>query len=454
MTVKSKLFHNGIAVFLQKIVLAGRQIIVVPFFLAAWGVAHYGEWLTLAAVPAALQFSQLGIGNSIGNAFVLFYAKKDFTRASQTLRIGIWMITWTVVSGLIITSAVIAASFYGGILANLTVTPSTAVSVVILLMFSGLVNFFGPLNLAMFRARRAAHQIIHFQTSFEFLRITLTIIFLMAGFGMVWVAAVDCFCNTSRVIWLYIAGSRKIPEISPGNVTIDRQDIGLHFKKGLAYMLTVVSHALTNQGSLFITRVALGPEGVALLGTLRTVVNSLSQLYGGINATILPELQYALGSADNRTARKIFQTGMALTLLTAVTGAIFLFLFGPYIYGIWTGGKLIPPDYSWSILILTLFISAFWRTGIAVFQALNKPERLGIVSLVGSIVCVALSGLFVNFIGMNGVLLGLLSKEILLSFFLLPASALLLNQSLFQLPKDMYLLRHQVFKLFNKSKSL
>ena len=74
MSLKKKLIYNGLASALQKVVKVSEQLLLVPFFITAWGAVYYGEWLTLTIIPTIIGFSDLGFGTAAANSFVLRYA--------------------------------------------------------------------------------------------------------------------------------------------------------------------------------------------------------------------------------------------------------------------------------------------------------------------------------------------------------------------------------------------
>ena len=73
-SVRRNILSNGLANILSKTVRVAEQLLLVPFFLSAWGAAYYGEWLTLTIIPSVLAFAELGVGTSSCNAFVLSYS--------------------------------------------------------------------------------------------------------------------------------------------------------------------------------------------------------------------------------------------------------------------------------------------------------------------------------------------------------------------------------------------
>jgi len=95
MSVKKNLLKNGIATGVQKAISVLEQLILVPFFITAWGVAFYGEWLTLTVIPAMLAYANFGFGSGASSIFVLRYAAGQSQQASDAAKSGYYLITLT-----------------------------------------------------------------------------------------------------------------------------------------------------------------------------------------------------------------------------------------------------------------------------------------------------------------------------------------------------------------------
>ena len=63
--------------FLGQVIRSIEHIILVPLFLAAWGEAIYGEWLTLFSMIAYFSISDLGMNRFVTNKMTKCFAKGD-----------------------------------------------------------------------------------------------------------------------------------------------------------------------------------------------------------------------------------------------------------------------------------------------------------------------------------------------------------------------------------------
>ena len=82
----SRLIRGIGASALGPIVTSAIQLGSVPLLLHAWGVAKYGDWLLLSAIPSYLTFSGLGFGDSSGSEMTMSVAGRDRAGALATFQ--------------------------------------------------------------------------------------------------------------------------------------------------------------------------------------------------------------------------------------------------------------------------------------------------------------------------------------------------------------------------------
>jgi O-antigen/teichoic acid export membrane protein len=312
-----------------------------------------------------------------------------------------------------------------------------------------LVSFHNQLNDGWFRAAGRAHLAIAWEAGFALLQIGTFIGLLMTGKGMLWLATADLAISSVSAAGLYLTGRRLLPAVVPAGQPIERADVRLFFRKGLAFLMEPVRRSIYLQGTLLVTRIALGAEAVAILATLRTVANSIAQMYNSVQATIFPELQRAVAEHAMASARRLFRLALGLSALLATGGIVGLGLFGPWIYAKWTADMLHPPANSWLLLLAGIAANAVWWPAAATFRAVNQPERYAVAGVACALLGVAISAALVGSWGVAGALAGLLAMEVLMAVFVLPASCRILGQSLAELPRDLLALRYDALRILH-----
>src|ERR1700676_1377462 len=81
-----RLLHGLGANSLNPIVAAAIQLGSVPLLLHAWGVAKYGDWLILSAIPSYLSLSDIGFGDASGSDMTMRVAAGDRKGGVETFQ--------------------------------------------------------------------------------------------------------------------------------------------------------------------------------------------------------------------------------------------------------------------------------------------------------------------------------------------------------------------------------
>jgi O-antigen/teichoic acid export membrane protein len=162
-------------------------------------------------------------------------------------------------------------------------------------------------------------------------------------------------------------------------------------KKGFSFFMMPLWRGLLFQGSIIVTRVVLGPEAAALWGTMRMLSRSVVQGAMVIEYSSAPELQVEIAKGEVEKARNLHQLMVVYALCVGLAGALMLFIFGDFIYGIWTTGELVLPRDAWRWLVVGIIPCCVWSASSAVLRAVNRPEVLARSGLfLSCLVCVSI----------------------------------------------------------------
>lgn len=428
MSLKNNILKNGIATTFQKGVRAIEQLVLVPFFISAWGAEYYGEWLTLTIIPSVLAVSNLGFGTAAANTFVLRYASGDRKGAANIAKSGFWMISLLIIIGVLLSSITLIGLYYFDVFEKSLIDAHEAITAVSLIMTSRLLNFYQQLYQAFFRSARQAAYSIHLTNTNSIINILGGFWVLQVGGGIVAFATMNfCVSLLFNPIFIFLAKQKlQLTELKQAKIL--KSDIRDALKKGIGYLLTPLRESIYFQGTTFVVRIVLGPSAVAVFNTVRTLSRSVNQFYGIINGSVFPELQYELGQGNWEKSRKLFRSSIAATFLLALGGMAFLFFFGIWFYEIWTNKALNPPSAMWNIFVIGIGFNAIWWTSEMVFRALNQPYRFAIAGILASFVSVVLTYVLSSKWGLTGAAGGTLALDLLLAFFVLPVSCKLIGQ--------------------------
>ncbi|WP_247237854.1 lipopolysaccharide biosynthesis protein [Telluribacter sp. SYSU D00476] len=438
MSLRINVLKNGIATAAQKSVRILDQLLLIPFYITAWGADYYGEWITLTIIPSMLSFSDFGFGSAAANTFVLKYASDQKQSAADVSKSAIFTITGLIVFGMVVSSIALVALNHFGFFDKLIIHKKDAIIAVSLMMLARTLSFYQQLFEAYYRAARKASLSINLVTAQSFCNLSMSALLLSFGANVIELS-LNTLVVSAMFYVIYSWKARSILNLHKeykGEVTYSQvKDI---FKKGLGYLMSPVWQALYFQGTTFVVRLVLGPQAVTIFNTVRTLSRSANQAYSMINSSIFPELQYEIGAGNLAKARKLFRIAIGVTLMTATGGVIFLYLFGQPLYNAWTKNLLNPPDAMWNIFLIGIVFNAMWWTSGVVFRAVNKPYGMAIAGVISAAISVVSSYFLSQKYGLSGAALGSIGLDIIMALYVLPVSCRLIGERILTIPRKLF----------------
>lgn len=426
-SLKKNILKNGLATGFQKTVRVLEQLLLVPFFISAWGVDYYGEWLTLTIIPTMLAFSDFGFGSAAANSFVLSYLAGAKDKAADVFKTGFVVISASIIVGLVLSVIVLFVLDYNNVFSNLLINKQDAIWAVSILIFSRLFFFYNQLYGAYYVAARKAAISINLLSVYAFLNMVGGALILVLDYGVI-TFAISQLIITIFFNFYFMFKGRKLLELHREHKgEVKKEYVREITKKGFGYLMSPIWQAIFFQGTTFVVRIVIGPTGVVIFNTVRTLTRSLNQFFNMVNGTVFPELQYEYGQGNIKNAQKLFRMSITLVLFIALIGALFLSFFGLWFYNIWTNNELDVPFIMWNIFIVSILFNAIWWTTAMIYRALNKPFFLAKVGILVSVISVITSYFLGKHFGLNGIALGTLVLDVLMAIFIFPNACRLMG---------------------------
>ena len=404
-------------------------LVLVPFYISAWGVGYYGEWLTLTIIPSMLAFADLGFGSSIANTLILKYHAQDYEGANRIAKGGFRLITKTVIGSIFVSGVVLIVMVELGLFKKSLIPQWPAVYAISCLMLARILDFYQYFFDGYFRSNRKAAESVNLSSVYYSSRLVSSWLVLFLKGGIIEFGTANLIVSILYNSWYAQLAKRQI-NLSFTNVQVDPTEMKTIVKKGLAYLMSPIWQSIFFQGTTLVVRITLGPVAVAVFNTVRTVTRSLNQLFDLIGSTIFPELQYQIGSGSLGKARQVFRVSLAFAFFSSLAGVAVLSFIAPIFYDKWTHNALHPPSSMWYIFYIGIVLNSLWWTGLSVFWAFNKPGGFTFAGLIGAVISVAISFVLAKYFGLIGAAIGSLSLEVVMVIYILPASCKLLQQSL------------------------
>lgn len=440
---------NGLAQITLKVIRVLEQLLLIPFFLTAWGAAYYGEWITLSIIPTVLTFTNFGFGSAVSNSFVLAYTGGDKQKAADINKNGILVVGVSIVIGAIFTAAILWGGRYFHIFENSIIPINEAILAIALLMAGRLISFYHLLIEGYYRGARKA-------VLSGFLYAGSSAINLIVGFcvlygeGGIVEYAFSQFLITILFTIVYFVIGRNLVDWKGYHGRYLISDIKQISSKGMGYMMDPVWQCIFFQGTTLVVRLTLGPEAVAAFNTIRTACRSVSQIFNVVNGSIFPELQYEYGQGNMNTVHRLFRLSVLSSIFVGIIGTILLSIFGLDIYNWWTQSQLSVSSEVWNTFVASILFNAVWWTAMVAYPVTNKPYHFAVASIAAACLSVIVSYILSIYLGLWGASLGAMFFELVMMLYVLPDSCRLLGMKtagLFtHLKEDSMLIKKKILK--------
>lgn len=393
------MFHGLGANAYGQVVIIVVQLAGVPILLHYWGVALYGEWLILFAIPAYLSITDLGFSQSAANDMTARVGRGDYDGALsvfQTLTALVYA-----VSAVSVVIAAVAAAYlpFQSWFNFAELAGAEARWVLWVLATAVLIKLADGVNAAGFRAggEYALHRTIEATT-------------MLIQHGGIWIVAVlghgpllaaIVFLGVRMLVTpsVTILMMQRHPYLQPGFAHARIARLRGLAKPALANIALPVAQALNIQGMVLVVGAMLGPSAVVTFSTLRTLTRLVVQSIRSVSLAVEPELARSWGRREQDLLRKLYLHSFSASLWMALASAAALHFLGGWIVGLWTGGQVEVDIVLFDWLILSAVASVFWFGGLNLLRAANQHLRATIWFFAASLMTVVIAAVSLRFTG-------------------------------------------------------
>lgn len=427
LTLKSKLLRNlGANAYGQLITLA-IQLVSVPLFLHYWGVALYGEWLILSAIPAYLSLSDIGFASVAANDMTMRVAKGDKQGALEVYQ-SIWIFICAVS---MVVGSVLAVLIYTFSLNSLFsishISAEHTQLVLIVLMLYVLVGLQGGVLSAAFRSvGRYAYGTI-MNNTVRLAEGFLSMLALVLGGSVLVVASVTLAVRLVGLIITWLVLLKQERWLSLGFKAASIQKIRELLKPAISFMAFPLGLALSLQGMVLLIGITIGSVAVVIFSAYRTLTRLLVQIISMINHAVWPEISAAYGAGNMSLVSNIHRKSSCITFWIALSSVVAMGLFGEWVIGIWTHHAFEQNHMLLSLLLATTFLNVLWQTSWVLLMATNQHNKISFAFVLSAAIGILLSALIIPYLGINGVGLMLVISEIPILLITVNSALQLLN---------------------------
>ncbi|QNI36912.1 lipopolysaccharide biosynthesis protein [Edaphobacter albus] len=421
-STKRRLALGFLSNWISKLATTIIQLVQVPVFLHFWSVPLYGEWMIVIAVPSYLNVSNFGFGSVAGNEMSMMAARGDREGALRVFQSCWWFITLICLACMALLAGVLYFLPAARLLKLHEINETDAKWIIFYLGCSVLLGQLETLLQSAYRCIGRYPYGSFLKSMFSLVAFALMLVPVCMGGGARETALVFAAANIVITLVLCVMVKRDIPWIRYGWEHATFSEIKRLSGPAFAFMAFPIGIAINLQGTLMAVGYALGPTAVVIFGTARTVSRVALQMVQMINNTFWPELSHAFGLKDMALTRTLHRRACQMGLIVAFAVVAAVVMLGPWFLNHWTGGHVPPERTLLSILLAVVVAYSLWSTSSTLLTAVNLHQRLAAWYLFGTSVTVVVTYLAAKYGDLNWAAASLLLSELVMNFYVLPAS--------------------------------
>jgi O-antigen/teichoic acid export membrane protein len=397
------------------------KIALVPLFLKTWGVEIYGEWILVSSVVAYLSLTDLGGRLYILNQLTQAYSRADHTKYQEILSSGLALfIVFPMCVYLIFTGFVSLCAI--NTIFNIHASELVTIKVVLaILAFQIVVSFPYGILVGIYRTVGMLPKGEMLGNLAQLLLIVLTAAGLWMGGKMILISVLQLLPFLLVTLYAYPEIRSLIPEIKPLAFKHARlSSIKGFIVPSLHFFFISASQAITIQGFLILVGILFGPTQVVLFSTLRVIVFFVKQVLDMLSNSAYPEITRLDAQKAHKQLCFLFTGVLRTTLTCAVIIISLLHHFGADLYHLWLQNTVAFDQTLFDLLLLFIFQFVCWAAAMNVLKATSNHHSLAKLVLASAFLSLLVSYLSGYYYGLNGVVIGMITVDLLLPFWLVP----------------------------------
>lgn len=368
--IMAMLVSNGLTV--------GLQFGMVPALIWAWGPSGYGEWLILYTVPGYLALADFGIIATANNRIDAQCARGQFGAANRTYFNSVMALGLVLFAVAAVGAALWIAfgAYFAGLFEALS--PEEVLLICSLLFADTVVILVLNHNSALYRTLGRFNSTVNWQAVGRVVPLVALSMAAMAGAG---IAAAVLVMLAMRVVSLVAMGldlRRKIVWLRRDWLRGSRTEMTRLLRGAIGFVTLPLANMLYLHATTLIVAAVTSPEAVAGFVTLRTFTRMIPQLVSIAGRAHWSEISQSHARGEHDMLTRLRRRVLAQTLWLSAFAALVYIVIGPWVYAVWTGGKLaFDPALFWALLANALAIALY--TSLEVF--LLSINRVGVYAL-------------------------------------------------------------------------
>ncbi|QOY85098.1 lipopolysaccharide biosynthesis protein [Paludibaculum fermentans] len=411
MQIAKAITGNLLSGILGRVVGSIGPLVVVPLMIRAWGMAVYGEWLIVTAIPAYIMMApDFGLAGAVVNRMAFLTAQGDEQEAVYLYRSS-WLVLLCAACTFVGIGWGVAWLVDWRIFGVKTLPHATATAVI---GWSCMQIFVAQQGFLLSGIYRSAGQ----NPRWSLMVSIGSALSLAAGAAALTFGAMPLQCLLTQLatqfLWFCVLcrdSRRVMPAFTLSLHGVSFQRVRAYIVPGLGHAGMPLVNALQNQGVLLVLGVVLGSASVGAFQTMRVVVNGIKSILGQLSTAIAMEVPALLGQAKSQLIQRILVRNTQIGFLVVIPGILFMSAEGGRIFRWWLGPNA-PYDAAVIAILLASLLPYVVGASFAVLLQAGNQIHFAILPLIGTaLVSVAAVGLGGRIGGLTGAALGVVAWE-------------------------------------------
>jgi O-antigen/teichoic acid export membrane protein len=387
------------------------QLLLPPAFLHFYGVSRYGEWLVLSGTLSYLSTLNVGITTYASNELTMLHKRGESVKYRElqgsTLALSLGMVG----AGVLL----LALAFVIPIGRLLHLSTMTQTEVALTAFFLGLqtlvaiiAGYYGSLFMVVEEAHRGLTW-----SNIRFFGGTLTAVGLTAFRVPFSILAIGQFVSVLLITLFSIYDlKRRMGDLPLGLQGANWKTAKSTLAPSGMFGMIYAQQFLIFQAPLIMLQWIVGPSGVVLFSTSRTVLSTARQALAKVTNAIAPEITLSYAHQNMKRLLNIFHYSEKVVFAGIPVANLGAFLFAPVLLQIWLHRPSLFDTYTYGLMALISGAMSM-RDHKQFFQfSTNMHKRLSIIVFFGNLLMIALSIPLTIEFGLNGFLYMWLLSEL------------------------------------------
>lgn len=389
-SLSSRFRLNVLSYGYTQLVTLAAQLVLVPFFLHAWGTGRYADWLVLTGIPSMLSLLDLGVAQASATRATVRASQGDVPGARRSVQTAL-AFTLVVVALVLLFSLTLGRWIdWVGLLKLKSLDPGQA-SLVVVFMSGYLCTRLlgGPIE-AWFRVIDKTVGGVFIMANRRTLDIVLSILILMLGGTELQLAQGMFFSQALFVVLVTLFVRRVSPWPLLGLASASWVEFRGIWKPAVGSAAIPLAQLITLQGGLQLLNQIAGPSVVVGYTMARTLMRLIIQLGITCSNALTPEISRLAGRGQFEEARRFTQRASSLVLSVCVLVYGAGIWGGPQIIALWSHGLVQIDRVSLALIGSHTILNVAWFILAAMLISTNRHTRTSVIYALSSLLVLLL----------------------------------------------------------------